>query len=336
MKKLEKPVREPWREIFAGGSAEAENQQFLSLAADMLRMQESNRERATVSHAMRTLHAKIIFGVTNARLIVNSNLPARFNVGYFNAGMILPTVVRLSNASGLVQPDASPDMRGMALRISLPSGSFHDLLATNYPVSHARNARQFVDFARIASGDRATLVQRLTEHFGADETSRMLSNMSKGLRPCASFALERFWSRGAVLWGDAGPVRFNFRPALADSADTSEAVSSADGLTAEIAARLMKADVTYHMALQEFSSETQTPIEDGAVEWMEDVTPSIDVATLVIPKNDRAPIDPEMTGAVDSLAFNPWNAPAEFRPLGNLMRARKIVYAASAKGWQKR
>jgi hypothetical protein len=164
----------------------------------------------------------------------------------------------------------------------------------------------------------------------------MLSNMKQGLRPCASFALERFWSRGAVLWGDAGPVRFNFRPVIANNAQTTGAESSAQGLTAEIAARLVKGDVIYRMALQEFISETQTPIEDGAVEWTEEVTPSIDVATLVIPQNDRNPIDPEVTGVVDSLAFNPWNAPEEFRPLGNLMRARKIVYAASAERWLRR
>lgn len=39
------------------------------------------------------------------------------------------------------------------------------------------------------------------------------------------------------------------------------------------------------MAFQEFISETKTPSEDGAVAWMADVTPSVDVATLVIPQN---------------------------------------------------
>jgi hypothetical protein len=34
--------------------------------------------------------------------------------------------------------------------------------------------------------------------------------------------------------------------------------------------------------------------------------------------------------AIEVSAFNPWNAPPEFHPLGNLMRARKHVYRAGA------
>jgi hypothetical protein len=36
---------------------------------------------------------------------------------------------------------------------------------------------------------------------------------------------------------------------------------------------------------------------------------------------------------VEGYAFNPWNCPSVFRPLGGLNRARKRVYLASAKGW---
>ncbi len=30
------------------------------------------------------------------------------------------------------------------------------------------------------------------------------------------------------------------------------------------------------------------------------------------------------------MAFNPWNCTETFRPLGSIMRARRVVYAASA------
>ncbi|MEA1648493.1 hypothetical protein UAJ10_05640 [Nitrospirillum sp. BR 11164] len=87
------------------------------------------------------------------------------------------------------------------------------------------------------------------------------------------------------------------------------------------------------MALQPFVDEEQTPIEDGAIEWREAVTPSIDIATLVIP--GRPGLDTEAAARVDGLAFNPWNAPESFRPLGNLNRARGAVYSASAALWRK-
>jgi hypothetical protein len=223
----------------------------------------------------------------------------------------------------------------MALRLSVAAGSFHDLLLTNFPVSHARNARQFVNFARLASGDRATLTQRMTAQFGKEETARILSNLKQAARPCASLLHERFWSRGAVLLGDAGPVRFNIRPLRADRSTAEPSASTHDNLTKDFVKHLRQADVSYRLALQEFVSEMVTPIEDGAVEWEERDAPSIDIATLVIPKQDVDIDGRRALAAVDGVAFNPWNAPSAFRPLGNLMRARKVVYAASAYQWLK-
>ena len=330
---MEKHLPATWSEIFEGGSMEAEHRLFLTLAQDILRVQELNRERASASQALRTFHAKMVIGVTNAHLVISSDLPERFRVEYFTAGARLPATIRLSNASGVPQSDSTADMRGMALRISIPSGSFHDLLLTNFPVSHARNARQFVNFARIASGGRATMAQRMTAQFGKEETGRILSNLKEAARPCASLLQERFWSRGAILWGQAGPVRFNIRPSSADKSTVGASASTADSLTKDFVANLRKADVIYRLALQEFVSETITPIEDGAVEWKEADAPSIDVATLVIPKQNIDRDGQTPLAAVDGVAFNPWNAPSSFRPLGNLMRARKVVYAASAEKW---
>jgi hypothetical protein len=41
-------------------------------------------------------------------------------------------------------------------------------------------------------------------------------------------------------------------------------------------------------------------------------------------------IGPRKPTTYDELAFNPWNTTDEFRPLGNLNRARKVAYDASA------
>jgi catalase len=322
-----------WSEIFEGGSAEAEHRLFLTLAQDILRVQELNRERAAASQALRTFHAKMVIGITDARLVVDGDLPERFNVDYFTAGARLPATIRLSNASGVAQSDGTADMRGMAVRLATPSTSFHDFLMTNFPVSHARNARQFVNFARIASGDRATMMQRMAAQFGEEETARILSNLKKAARPCASLLQERFWSRGAILWGQAGPVRFNIRPSNSYKSRIEASASTPDSLRTDFVETLRKGDVTYRLALQEFVSETITPIEDGAVEWEEEDAPSTDIATLVIPKQDIETDGERGLTAVDKVAFNPWNAPAAFRPLGNLMRARKVVYAASAEKW---
>ncbi|MET0679143.1 MAG: hypothetical protein ABW175_25365 [Bradyrhizobium sp.] len=318
-----------WREVYDGGSPEAENESFLHFADMLGGIQEATRRKAGWDHPRRTLHARQTIGIEDARLIVHANMPARFRQGHFAEAQSLAAVLRFSNASATCQPDSTPDMRGIAIRLTLPSGGIHDLLMTSFPVSHARNARQFVDFAVIASScDRTTLVPRLVAHFGEAEATRMLSNVQQAARRSPGLAFERFWSRGAFLWGAAGPVRFNLRPlSQQEFADAAEP----EDLRANFAARLRLGDVAFRLAVQMFVDETDTPIEDGAVEWREAVTPSIDIATLIIPA--RKHIDPDASARVDALSFNPWNAPTDFRPLGNLNRARGVAYDSSAARW---
>jgi hypothetical protein len=322
-----------WREVFEGGSPVTEHYLFLGLADEMARLQESNRLKAGEPHPKRTLHAKTVIGIDDARLVVDATLPADVAVAYFQPSICLTAAVRFSNASGIAQSDEVADMRGAAVKIALPTGGVHDLLMTSYPVSHARNARQFVEFALIASGDRKTMPARLIEKFGEDEARRMINNVTQGMRQCDSLALQRFWSRGAILWGEM-PVRFDLRP-YPDAVPTALIPGDPDGLRTEFGVRLAQADIRYRLALQPYVNEQQTPIEDGSVEWPEHVSPFIEVATLTISRRTIfSSVGQAQFRAVDAMAFNPWNAPPEFRPLGNLNRARAVIYGMSALRWR--
>lgn len=323
-----------WTEVYDGGSPEAEREIFLLLAEEMRQVQEANRQKAGTPHPSRTLHAKAVASVTNAFLAIDQLLAPEFAVSYFQPGAILAASLRFSNASGVAQHDGAPDMRGVAVRVDSPGNAAHDFLMTSFPVSHARNARQFVDFAMIAAGDCETLLPRLVKKFGTEEAQRMGANIRQGVRHCPSFALESFWSRGAILWGGV-PVRYQLRPDPGADSSREDPLDGPDGLHLELAKRLKKAPIRFRLALQRFADEERTPIEDGAVEWSEEVTPPIDIATLVIPQQDL--LDNTAVArakTVEQMAFNPWNAPEEFRPLGNLNRARRIVYSKSAERWQ--
>lgn len=329
---LNNVTEHPWTEIYDGGSPEAELRSFKRLAQAMLAIQEKNRETAAASQPMRTLHAKIIAGISDAQLHIDPELPDRFQADYFTPGSLWKAAVRFSNASGVPRADHLPDMRGVAIKVALPNGREHDLLMTNYPVSHARNARQFVEFAVIAMGDPATFKVRLEEHFGSDESARMLITVALGMRPSKGLDQETFWSRGALLWGER-PVRLLLRP-MADGTAAGAVPATQDGLREAFAEHLNVRTIVYRLAIQPFVDERLTPIEDAAVEWREDVSEPIEVATLVLPSQDilceRGLREME---AVNAMAFNPWNAPAAFRPLGNINRARAEVYGASAQQW---
>ena len=325
---------QPWQEIFQGGSEPAEQRVFADLALRMVSLQRANQQAAGSAIPHRTLHAKIVVGVNNAELAFADTLPSDLQIGDFIAGARLPATVRLSNANGALRSDTVPDVRGAAVKLELPNGVEHDLLATSYPVSHARNATQFVEIAEIGAGPADHVAAAMLAAFGPAETERIADNLKRATRPSDSLALESYWSRGAVLWGAAGPVRFRFSP-LQAGPPVPVPADDPDRLRLEFAARLQQAPCRFALHVQRFVNEELTPIEDGAVEWREQDAPWVQVATLTIPEQDILGPDGQAAREhVDALAFNPWHAPTQFRPLGNLNRARRAVYTASAQAWQ--
>ena len=269
------------------------------------------------------MQTKTVAAVANAELIVDRHLPPQFAVAHFRPGATLPAAVRFSNASRIPQADHAPDLRGIALRLTLPSGGFHDLLLATAPTSIARNARQFLDLAALFDGDRGSLPARLAARFGAAESMRIVQALRSAFRLCPGLALEHYWSGTAFLWGDA-PVRFELRPSLAAEAGARLAVAGPDSLGLELLARLGQGPVRFRLAIQRFLDEKRTPIEDSAVSWRQERSGAIEIATLLLPAQA---IGAAAASPVDEMQFNPWNAPPEFRPLGSLNRLRGVAYA---------
>jgi hypothetical protein len=324
-------------ERYVGGSPEVEREIFEKLARDLMRVQLKIKTRTRAASVDRAFHAKAILGVENARLRFRPDLPADLRVGFAQPGAEYPVIVRLSNASGARQADASPDLRGAALRVQAGDG-VHDLLMTNFPVSHARDAREFVRFAQVMAGANTTLRKgvalfvRLPLAVGWSAAARMRRNVTEGTRrEVRSLALETYWSRGAIMWGGAGPVRYRLRPVSSAPAAPAPVPTDPDHLAHEITERLARSDAVFELCVQRYVDARHTPIENGAADWREEDAPVVPVATLTIPRQDLDTADARAVAQrVDQLAFDPWNTTDEFRPLGNLNRARRAAYEASS------
>ncbi|GGP76244.1 peroxidase family protein [Streptomyces melanogenes] len=325
-------------ERYAGGSPEAERLVFERLARELLRVQLKVKKRSGAASVDRAFHAKAVLGVENARLRFRDDLPEDLRAGFVKPGAEYPVTVRLSNASGARQPDFAPDLRGAALRIEVGPGETHDLLMTSFPVSHARNAVEFVAFAKAMAGADSrlrkgyALLVKLPLAVGWSTAARMRRNVVAGTsRTVRSLALETYWSRGAILWGERGPVRYQLRPAAVAPAAPAASRTDPDYLGRELSQRLRQGDVVFELCVQRYVDARHTPVEDGAVEWTEEVAPVLPVATLTIPCQDIHTAEARACASrVDLLAFNPWHTVEGFRPLGNLNRARKAAYEASS------
>lgn len=326
------PTTSPtWQETFLGGSEAAEARIFSSLIERMAEVQSRNSAQAPAGQRLRTLHAEILAGVDDAVFEVAPDLPADLAQHHFQPGAQLRATVRLSFASGVPHGGAKRDMRGAAIRLHLPGDQVHELLLTNFPVSHARTAEQFVAFASIMSGAKALILPRLLWNLGLSETLRLLGNLKQATGVTRRLSQESFWTRGALLWADAGPVRLQLHPASPEA----EPATPPTDIAGDFAHELAQRDVVYHLSAQRYVSEALTPIEDGCTGWDATQVPFVRIATLRIARRDlRTPEAQATQKAVDATPFNPWYAPAAFRPLGNLNRIRRDVYAASAARWR--
>ncbi|HSV36613.1 MAG TPA: catalase, partial [Ramlibacter sp.] len=122
-------------------------------------------------------------------------------------------------------------------------------------------------------------------------------------------------------------ARVRLVPAASNGSATPGA--SADW-SADFAARLAKQPLHWDMQLQFFVDESSTPIEDAAVNWR---SPYTTVARLMLPRQDCAAADGQALAAqVDGTVIDPWQALAAHQPLGDVQRARKVVYYESQKG----
>jgi hypothetical protein len=71
------------------------------------------------------------------------------------------------------------------------------------------------------------------------------------------------------------------------------------------------------------------PIEDASVPWPEDHSPYVPVAKITLPAQ-VAWREAKSATINDRLAFNPWHGLTAHRPIGSIMRARKMAYRQSA------
>jgi hypothetical protein len=321
---------DPWKETYVGGSPAEEAKVVNRLAAEIMQVQAWLKQKNHATTIRRGFHAKLVAAVMDAEFRISADLPEEFRVGYLRPGTSYRTTVRFSNAAGAIQKDSQRDMRGAALRVHISAAEVHDLLMTNGPASHARNARQFITFARAMAGSKLLLLPRLVFGVGPFETIRMFRNiLSVTAHPVRSLASERFWSRAPVKCGTT-VVKFRLVPAAGADPGPDPDSKDPDYLHAEMAARLRRGTVAFDFQVQKYVDERKTPVEDGSVEWREADSPPLTIAQLVIPQQDLDSAAGIATArAVDDLEFNPWHTTEDFRPVGNLNRARQLVYTAS-------
>lgn len=280
----------------------------------------------------RALHRRQIAGL-HGTFEVRSDLPEYLRQGVFAESATYECLIRLSDGSPGVTRDATPDVHGFAISLRGVSGEGalgsetdrQDFLLINHRVFGFATSREFGSLVPHAAKSQAAVVKYMIKTYGPLKGAAVAAALAKDMaKPFFGYGTSKFYSAVPIRFGPHA-VRLRLNPH-----QTNAKLGAVLDYSGDIVNRLDTADLSYDLDVQFFVDEESTPIEDGTVDWPEEVSPFVTVGTLALPTQDCASEDgQELAKEVEEDHFDPWQALVAHRPLGEIMRARKATYYAS-------
>jgi hypothetical protein len=276
----------------------------------------------------RALHRKQVLAVRGE--FQTLALPAGLQHGLFAAPVRKSVIIRLSNGAPKNQSHGTPDIRGFAIKVKDVRGpsalgqgetNAQDFLLINHATFTFPDVAAFMGLVVAFQKGPLGLLPYLVKTYGFGQLFPMLKKLGAvNMKKFTGFATENFYSAAPISWGPLA-CKLRLVPAQTGGAKGKD-------WPRDMAERLRKGPLKFELQAQFFEDEATTPIEDHSVEWK---TPFVPVAELLLPMQDLAsPESAALQTEAEEGRFDPWCALEAHRPLGNVMRARKIAYFASA------
>lgn len=300
-------------------------------------------------HGVRAVHAKA-HGIARGTFTVKDGLPPELAQGLFARGGSYDAILRISTQPGDILDDSVNSPRGVALKLfgvegeRLPGSegdATQDFIGVNGPTFGARNTAKFLaNLSMLAKttdkmeGVKKTMSAILQPiEAGLEAVGLGSSNLQQlgGAAPVHPLG-ETYYSQTAYRFGDhiAKWALFPVSDGLTALTGTTVATSGRpDALREAVNEGLVEHGGTWELRVQLCLDRDKQPVEDATVEWKDSDTPFHTVATLTVsPQIGWVPLESMKTD--DALAFNVWHGLAAHQPLGNINRARRDTYKASA------
>ena len=324
---------------------EAETQQ--ALASTMLGIAETTFKHS--GHAMRSVHAKS-HGLLIGELQVLDHLPPHLAQGIFAKLGTFPVVMRFSTPPGDLLDDKVSLPRGLAVKVIGVAGArlmgaetavTQDFVLGNGPAFGVPKAKKFLASLKLVAltTDKVPGLKRAlstvlqgTEKLIEAVGSESATIKSLGGHPETNLLGETYFSQAPILYGQfmakisIAPVSealIKLKDATVDLAD------KPDGLREAIVNFFETQTAEWELRVQLCTDLEVMPIEDSSIAWSEDLSPYIAVARITA-KPQLAWSEARASAVDDNMSFSPWHGIAAHRPIGSIMRVRKMAYEMSA------
>jgi hypothetical protein len=262
-------------------------------------------------------------GCVEAEFTVRDDIPPEDRVGLFAAPRTFRAFIRFASTSH-DKTDKDKDVHGMSISLAdvpgenlTPGSTKQDFVLNSHPVMVAPNTKEFLEFLEAFEAGGVRKIAYLATH---PHVARI--GLAAQQHPTCHLDIP-YWSTTPYLFGPGRAVKYYTRP-CSTRRSTLPADLTDHYLRDALRAHLAEDDACFDFMIQFQVDTERTPIEDASVEWKEEVSPYRPVARIRIP-HQRID-DSDRVSACEHAAFNPWNSLVNHRPLGNMNRARKLIY----------
>jgi len=303
-----------------------------------------------LKHGVRGVHAKS-HGLLVGEVQVLDNLPTVLAQGVFAKAGTYPAVIRLSTVPGDVLDDKVSTPRALAIKlIGVPGARMpgsegettQDFVMVNGPAFGAPDAKHFLKNLKLLASTTdkgealkkafsalARGTEKIVEAFGGKSGTII----AMGGHPETNILGETFYSQVPALYGPY-IAKFSIAPLSSElKALKDQPVDLKDkpnGIRDAVNQFFAQNNATWELRVQLCTDIDSMPVEDASVPWPEDESPFIAVARITAP-SQIAWSEARSVAIDDGMSFNPWHSIAAHRPIGSIMRVRKVVYDVMSK-----
>lgn len=301
-------------------------------------------------HALRSVHAKS-HGLLRGELQVLPGLPKILAQGIFAQPGSWPLVMRLSTTPGDILDDSVSTPRSMAVKVIGVAGErlggsadarTQDLVLVTGDAFGAPSAKKFLSSLKLLAHttDKAPKLKNALSAVlrGTEKIVEALGGESGTLKALGGYPEthilgETFYSQAPILFGPymakvcVAPVS----PELVELVHSPLNVNGKpNGLREAVIAFFSAHAAEWEVRVQLCVDLVSMPIEDSSVPWPQVLSPYQAVARIRVPRQ-LAWSAARSQAIDDGMAFSPWHGVAAHRPIGSIMRVRKVAYELSAK-----
>lgn len=277
----------------------------------------------------RDAHPKNLAGL-QGEFIIEPNIPMELKVGIFQFPETYPVWIRISSSSGKIQSDKIKDVRGFAIKIMGVKGErfqpqneekeTQDFILMSYPVMPLGTVKLFhaavhdtIEWSPVVFVSRLILSGNF----------HILNDLRQARQNQTSPLDIRYWSTTPYLCGPDQCVKYSLFP-TSHFKSSLPPVLTDHYLTENMEKHLAGHEASFDFMVQVQKDTRRMPVEDAGVEWSEQESAFIKVATLRIPVQSFRTREREELA--ENLSFSPAHSLADHRPIGGINRARIEIY----------